>query len=227
MSNATKNNLKRLGIEIQAIKDCASDLSGEINEVDSHIAWGQFLSHFKLASALIVRIGMADCQTRGKAHRLKNQLDFDPVLKYLIASRNQNEHPEDLDREVPFVAEYDPGTIGYGSFFKIGAKSNIDVRNCSVDGRIVNASSTWDEESGQAITTSNVDLDIERPLFRLLPVTTLQGNVIEVPELSVEGEIDTGSTCIKFADHALRWIMDSQILLGISGSPHISNPSRY
>lgn len=183
------------------------------DEDDIYLNWQDFLRHFKLSSALLVRIGKAEMHTRGDGWKTENELKSDPVLRYLIASRNHDEHPEDEYKTELDVGKYNPEHV-LTPFGPMGRNVKFGMSGCVVNGQPVDGGFVWGPDREKPIFFGNVPMKLRPKQFVLNAVKDQKGQTIPPPLDFASGD---GDVAIQFADYAAEWIDRKLTNLGISG----------
>lgn len=206
---------ENLDLERYALREESSRFEVAEDYRQAAVAWTNFLNSFKRAHDL--KLEIAEWTSKPSYHRLKNKFARDKIVKYLICSRNVLDHPNDQKIERARARSADPPKVelARGSFtLRPGAKDAF--HNCvfsNDDGTfaIINTEIDWSNSHEPEATEMNVytnmgdAVHLRQGSFKLLPASTQQGTVIEVPFLSEETSREAGIRFMSYAIQALGW----------------------
>ena len=202
LADSRQNNLRRLKRELKGLDRSISSMPDLNSEEDVLLNWQDFLRSFKIVSALIIRIAKTESDFRGLGWKMENELKGDPILKYLIVSRNHAEHPEDENKSELDVGRYLPDRV-QTPIGAIGKNTSFSMSGCVVNGKPVDGGLYWGKEMEEPILSGNIPMRKLSKSFHLLSVQDAKGKKIE-PPLDLDSE--DSEIAIQFSIHAKSWI---------------------
>jgi hypothetical protein len=187
MSKADQN-VRRLQAEIRGLNVSTRLLEDAKDTVDAHLAWANFVRHLKVAILLTVRIGKSNGKTKKFAWQAENEVKRDEILKFLISSRNDLDHPEDEGKDDLIAGELkESETVlfpfeGGGGLVCIEGeyRPNITFSNVRINGQVFDGGFNNHLPAGNRFF-GNVPARETPKGFYLKSVTTHKGDVINVP----------------------------------------------
>ena len=211
MSNFSREQNKRVNLCIATFELSVKEFLTAEEEVSRQYHWGGILKNYRNAAAALIGPAMRLNETRGIASRLKAEQARDPILNYLLFSRNKDDHVDDA--EPLFVARTNPEHLDFGGAIRIDIPSSgsgkIIFSHSIIDGVPVdNMGISFGEEKLQIFgRPTNLPVKHNAEMFELLPVFTKKGTEIPVPLLDGKTAVDTSHA---FAKHALDWVIEGR-----------------
>jgi len=219
MTASLEKNLFRLKIEMIGLRRAEQTLTSASNQIESHLAWANFARHLRLCSKLLIRIGKSSgAEERAAAWRAENDIKKSGILGFLVASRNDIDHPED-DGKAQFVSgdmlpehfHVNNGAISAAVY----PGSIFSMSNCTFNGRPMNGYVSVDKD-GLASSSGNIPYAKRRAGFYLNDVQDKDGNLISVP---FDSRIGFRMSAIEIAELGRKWI-DRNLLVVLPVEAH-------
>lgn len=95
--------------------------------------WAVFIKQHKQSVGVLVRYAMLCSELKHMGHKMKNAQKDDPILAYILAARNADEHAEDHDEEL--IAKETSGQYNIGAGLVVmDPSSSISIGKVVVGG---------------------------------------------------------------------------------------------
>ena len=198
------------------MKRCVSDLNSAECDINGHLAWANFCSHFKLGADLLVRIGCKEADTRRTAYRTRKMRQSDEVLKFVDVSRGHFHHPEQHGREDMATGRFQQRKITVGADntgsggMAFSLTKNISITNCSFNGRLIENLTIEDTDTFVPDEALKDIVSVNSGGFFPETVLSSKGKVFSPPH-----KTDTGCPylAVELAEYAFSWFNEQRELL--------------
>jgi hypothetical protein len=186
--------------DIRFLKAALKQLSRTESAEDRHGAYIQYVRQFKSSADLLRDIAICDQRTKGFGHKVNNELSKNRILKYLVVTRNVEDHSgSQMD---PMTTDVSGGEVVVNKFISVQSVGKLSIIDCVIDGEVVSGEITV--QDGKTLRErGNLTIAHVGGNLSLLPVRDQQGVLHEPP---IELAAGSNRVELKFCEIALRWI---------------------